>query len=68
MFEASESIRSVWDCRWGGLGYRLADVPDGQRPKALFWMCVRQRECSRPVTEEECGHCEFWEPNGAPKV
>jgi hypothetical protein len=20
------------------------------------------------VTEEECGHCEFWEPNGAPEL
>ena len=67
MAELSEWIRPVWDCRWSHLGYRLAAVPDGQRPEALLWMCVRLRTPGRPVTEEECARCEFWEPKGAPQ-
>jgi len=67
MVEPSERICPVWDCRWSHLGYRLAAVPDGQRPEALLWMCVRPRTPRRPVTEEECARCEFWEPKGAPQ-
>ena len=73
MAERTESIHSVWDCRWSHLGYRLARVPNDQRPVPddqqleTVWVCVRQPS-SRDVTEEECATCAFWEPNRAPRI
>jgi len=72
MAERTESIHSVWDCRWSHLGYRLVREPNDQRPVQhdeqleTLWVCVREQR-SRDVSEEKCAMCPFWEPNGAPR-
>jgi hypothetical protein len=63
--EAAMTIRltdeqHVWDCRWATLGPgRIWHVQDCE--KKIAWMCERCPGAPRPVTDEECAGCLFWE-------
>lgn len=60
MAQSIANAQHVWNCRWSKLGYRLSRTNERDQPEGP-WMCVRQPETRRPVTEEECAQCKFWE-------
>jgi len=63
-----ETIRqTVWDCRWSYLGYRAAtQVVGTEQSTEPLWLCHRQGNVARVVSERECATCPFWE--SVPKV
>lgn len=53
-------LQTPWDCRFSRPGYRLTNVHAAQQPESP-WVCVRVDGVRRPVTEQECANCKFWE-------
>ena len=51
--------QTIWDCRWSR--DRRQFVEKRQQPESC-WVCVRSPGRRRPVTEEACEECGFWEP------
>ena len=49
------------NCRWIRLDYRFFGITPSNAPVSP-WRCVRPSGKPRSVTDEECGKCEFWEP------
>lgn len=54
--------QTVWGCRWSRPGYRLSGVKESEQPESV-WVCVRTGQ-RRPVTNEECETCHYWEGVG----
>ena len=55
-------LQTIWDCRWSRFNYRPNDAHEHEPPESL-WVCVRHPGLRRPVTEDECAGCAFWEPH-----
>jgi hypothetical protein len=55
---ATATLQTIWDCRWSRLDPRAFDVDELQPVNP--WVCVRRGD-RRPVTEEECESCPYWE-------
>jgi hypothetical protein len=55
---ATTTLQTIWDCRWSRLNPAAFDVEPLQRGDP--WVCVRRGD-RRPVTEEECENCPYWE-------
>lgn len=53
------TLQTIWDCRWSRLGCRLHGVE--RQHTEPPWACVRYPGQRRPVTDQECEECEFWE-------
>lgn len=53
-----DTLQPISDCRWSQL--RLQIVEDRKQPESR-WACMRNPGRRRPVTEEECEECGFWE-------
>jgi hypothetical protein len=62
---ATATLQTIWDCRWSRLRPRAFDV-EPRRPTNP-WVCVRGGD-RRPVTEEECGNCPYWEEMERPAM
>ena len=60
-------LQTPWDCRWSRPGYRLTNLRDEHQPESP-WVCVRGERGRRPVTEQECANCEFWEMDDFARV
>ena len=54
------TLQPIWDCRWSRPGHRLHGVEQRSQPESL-WVCARTPGRLRPVTDEECEECGFWE-------
>ena len=50
----------VWDCRWAKLANDRARRPQDAGHESP-WLCERETGAPRPVTEQECARCAFWE-------
>lgn len=57
---AAATIQTIWDCRWSRPGHRLFDVAEHLQPEPI-WVCVRQPDTRRGVTETDCENCEHWQ-------
>ena len=62
---AAATLQTLWDCRWSRPPGNHAPGPsepgagvDGA-PSGT-WVCIRPGG-RRPVTEDECEGCEYWE-------
>ena len=53
-------LHTAWDCRWSRPDHRLHGVEQRSQPESL-WVCARTPGRQRPMTEEECEKCGFWE-------
>ena len=54
------TLQPIWDCRWSQVIPPASGVGGPTLPEA-FWVCERPPEPRRPVTEQHCQQCEFWE-------
>lgn len=58
---AMTPLQTIWDCRWSRFNHRPGGTRDLKPPDSL-WVCVREPGIRRPVTEDECADCAYWEP------
>jgi len=58
---ATAVIQAPWDCKWTRLAYRQTGIPEYTPPNPNLWVCVRQPEAPRRVTEQDCEGCPHWE-------
>ena len=56
---AVAAMQPIWDCKWSRPGLRLAGLAPGLQPEPL-WVCTRTGE-RKPVSEDKCEACPFWE-------
>jgi hypothetical protein len=56
-------IQAPWNCRWVRIGHRFVGIPERDQGNGMWWLCVRPPNLPRYVTEDECAHCKFWEPD-----
>jgi hypothetical protein len=49
----------VWECRWSALG----GVSSASEPprREYTWWCQRTPGAARPVMDNDCERCPFWE-------
>lgn len=52
--------QTIWDCRWSRLERPRHGIRDTEQPQTQ-WVCIRRPHGRRPVTDEKCETCEFWE-------
>jgi hypothetical protein len=52
------TFQPIWDCRWSQPPLQILE--DRKQPESRC-VCVRTPGRRRPVTEEECEDCGFWE-------
>lgn len=62
---AMNPLQMIWECRWSRFTYRPNSAPEHEPPESL-WVCLRERGIRRPVTEDACVECAFWEPQEEP--
>jgi hypothetical protein len=56
---AIATSQTAWECKWSRPGFRLAGLDESRQPETV-WVCVRTGE-RRPITEEKCEHCPYWQ-------
>lgn len=57
----TETIQTVWDCKWSYLGYRASTRVGDEQGTEPLWLCNRRGNVARVVSERECATCPFWE-------
>jgi hypothetical protein len=51
--------QTAWECKWSRPGFRLAGLEESAQPESV-WVCVRTGE-RRPVSDERCEQCPYWQ-------
>jgi len=59
---ATTRLQTIRDCQWSRPA-RLPPDATAPEPSGGVWVCVRQRGTvvRRPVTEQECSACPYWQ-------
>lgn len=53
------TLQTFWDCRWSRPADRLGQAHPREGPSPS-WVCIRAGG-RRPVSDEECERCPYWE-------